>query len=188
MLFRSISEFLEEADTNRLARNEKITETIVQAKIDNLDKDVPVALGADENWDEPTPFYNGSYPYNHVYESESGHIFEVDDTQKNERIGEYHRKGTFYEIGPDGKKISKVVNDNYQIIAGGDYVHIMGVCNVTIGGDCNVLVNGQANIEVNKDVTMNLKQDVKVTVGGGLYVDVAEDMNIQVAKIGRAHV
>jgi hypothetical protein len=26
------------------------------------------------------------YPYNHVFESESGHIMEIDDTKDNERL------------------------------------------------------------------------------------------------------
>ena len=177
-----LKDYLKEADLNRLARNEKISKTIVQAKKDNLDLNVPVALNADDNWNEPDPFYSAEYPFNHVTESESGHIFETDDTYNNERIGEFHRKGTFYEIGPDGKKITKIVNDNYLIIAGGDYVHIKGICNVTVGGDCNLLVNGAANIEVNKDVTANFKRDVKITVGGSLSVNVAEDTSLQVGN------
>ena len=172
-----ISEFLEEADTNRLARNEKISETIVQAKIDNLDKDVPVALGADENWDEPNPFYSAEYPFNHVRFSESGHVMEVDDTLNHERLGEYHRKGTFYEIGPDGKKITKVVNDNYLIIAGGDYVHIKGVCNVTVGGDCNLKVNGGVNLEAVHDSVLNFGSDLQIDVGGKLTINVTEELS-----------
>ena len=43
-----------------------------------------------------------SYPNNHVYESESGHVQEFDDTPGAERIHTYHRAGTFEEIHPDG--------------------------------------------------------------------------------------
>ena len=35
------------------------------------------------------------YPKNHVYETESGHIKEFDDTEGAERIHEYHKSGTF---------------------------------------------------------------------------------------------
>ena len=31
-------------------------------------------------WNQPTSDFNAQYPYNHVYESESGHIKEYDDT------------------------------------------------------------------------------------------------------------
>lgn len=173
------ADYIKEPDLNRLARNEKLSETIVETKKKNRDLAVPVALDADDPWDEPEPYYGAEYPFNHVTESESGHIFEVDDTQGHERLAEWHRKGTFYEIGPDGSKISKIVTDNYSIIAKGDYVHIGGVCNVTIGGDCNLLVNGEANIEVNNNVTAILKGDVKVDIGGSFSLNVAKDFSTQ---------
>ena len=58
-------------------------------------------------WSEPLPRYGGSskykskYPLNHVQVTESGHVFEVDDSPKAGRIHEYHRSGTFYEIQDD---------------------------------------------------------------------------------------
>ena len=45
------------------------------------------------------------YPYNHVRETESGHIQEFDDTPFAERIYEKHKSGTFYEIDADGNKV-----------------------------------------------------------------------------------
>ena len=41
-------------------------------------------------WTEPTTPYAAEYPHNHVYESESGHIREIDDTPNAERIHERH--------------------------------------------------------------------------------------------------
>jgi hypothetical protein len=123
------SAHLNKPDTNRLARNEEISDTIVQTKRNNLDSTV-TATGV--TWSEPTTPYDAVYPYNHVQESESGHISEVDDTPGNERLHKYHKKGTFEEIHPDGKKVTKVVADNYTLVAGSDYVHIKGSCNITI--------------------------------------------------------
>ena len=40
------------------------------------------------------------YPFNKVTQTESGHVFEVDDTMGAERISTYHRSGTFQEITP----------------------------------------------------------------------------------------
>ena len=66
-----------------------------------------------EKWNEPKTSdqnksgsirYAAKYPYNHVFESESGHIKEYDDTPGSERIHEYHTAGTFYEIDADGTK------------------------------------------------------------------------------------
>ena len=38
--------------------------------------------------DEPETPYAAEYPHNHVYESEAGHIREMDDTPAKERIHE----------------------------------------------------------------------------------------------------
>ena len=58
------------------------------------------------------------YPYNHVKETESGHIVEFDDTPFAERIYEKHKSGTFYEIDADGNKVTRIVGDKYEIVAG----------------------------------------------------------------------
>ena len=39
-----------------------------------------------------------TYPLNHTYTTESGHVMEYDDTPGGERIHQYHKRGTFYEI------------------------------------------------------------------------------------------
>jgi len=44
----------------------------------------------------------GEYPFNHVHESESGHIKEIDDTPDGERLYTQHAAGTYEEIIADG--------------------------------------------------------------------------------------
>ena len=89
------TDFLDESDVNRLAQDEKIT-TIVP------DKSVDRSLGdrncTDGFWDEPETTYDAKYPKNHVFESESGHIVEYDDTSGAERIHEYHKVLEHLEI------------------------------------------------------------------------------------------
>ena len=50
-----------------------------QTSMQNL---TPDTLEGDDgtNFSEPTAPYNAEYPHNHVYESEAGHIREMDDT------------------------------------------------------------------------------------------------------------
>lgn len=176
--------YLGEPDTNRLARNNntsQMLDTIVKEKKIKRKTGVETALNADNSWNEPYTEFNSKYPFNHVYESESGHIKEYDDTKHNERISEYHRKGTFYEIYPDGKKVTKVVNDNYSIVIGNDYTFIDGVCNLTVNGDLNLLAIKDINIESNRntnirclnatiavtgDTKLNLSGDLTASVGG----------------------
>ena len=164
-----------ESDCNRLTRNEKIDDTIIKKKLSELDES-DRAFGGD--WFEKPTCYESVYPYNHVYESESGHIKEYDDTEGAERIGEWHRTGTFYEIHPDGSRVEKIVKDDFEVIIGDDHCHIHGKCNVTIESDSNVLINGNANVEVNGDANEMIAGDYKLKIGGDFIVEASKiDLN-----------
>ena len=106
------------------------------------------------------------YPYNQVRETESGHILEYDDTPFAERIHEYHRTGTFYEIDADGNKVTRVVGSNYEVIAGSEFVNIKGSCNLTIDTNCNTYIKGNWNIQVDGDVTEVIKGNHSETISG----------------------
>ena len=123
---------IEESDVNRLARNDTDkAHAVVAAK--NTGRTTGVAIAnSSTTFDEPTSAYAASYPKNHVLETESGHIKEYDDTSGQERIHEYHKKGTFYEIDKDGNKVTRVVGDNYEVIAGSDFVNVKGSANLTV--------------------------------------------------------
>jgi hypothetical protein len=171
-------EFLNESDVNRLARSEKIEKTVVKHKQDSIDKKVKKALNKG-TWDEPKTPYKAEYPFNHVYESESGHIEEFDDTSGSERYHRYHPKGNFIEDHPDGTHVEKIVKDKYEIIHGDDFIHIKGNCNITIDGNANLLVKGnmQAEVNGNKDEYIHGNYQLlvggttKIRSGGRLYID-----------------
>ena len=63
-----------------------------------------MGISLETTWSQPEIPYNATYPYNHVFESESGHIREYDDTADNTRIHERHQSGTSYEIDHQGIK------------------------------------------------------------------------------------
>ena len=94
------------------------------------------------------------YPFNHVHETESGHVLELDDTPDKERIHLYHRKGTRVEVDKDGNYIEKVVKDKYSVILGDDTVTISGNVTVNITGDADISVGGKTNITSVDDITM----------------------------------
>ena len=94
------------------------------------------------------------YPFNHVHETESGHVLELDDTPDKERIHLYHRKGTRVEVDKDGNYIEKVVKDKYSVILGDDTVTISGKVTVNITGDVDISVGGKTNITSVDDITM----------------------------------
>ena len=74
------------------------------------------------------------YPYNHVFESESGHVFEIDDTRNNERLFTQHRTGTSQEIDKDGNQVNIIKGGHYNIVSGKRQAVIEGNGDLTIGG------------------------------------------------------
>ena len=127
-------------------------------------------------WDEPHPksitkntkvYRSGQYPFNHVHESESGHIHEIDDTVGGERLFTQHTSGTFEEIHPKGDRVVKVVGDNYEIIAKDSKVLISGSVNLTVAGSVRELIKGDYHLEVEGNYTQKIHKNHRVKVGAG---------------------
>ena len=108
-------------------------------------------------------YINPTYPFNHVHETESGHIIELDDTPDYERIHLYHRTGTRIEIQKDGDYIEKVVRDKYSVVLGNDFV--------TITGDVVVNVTGNSYVNTTGNTTLTTGGNTSVTTTGNTLVD-----------------
>jgi lysozyme len=173
--------YLNEPDTNKLARHEDIKKTIVYKKELAREKDVLTAGG--KTWDQAHIPYNASYPYNHVFMTESGHIMEFDDTQHSERVHIYHKSGTFTEIDANGTQVNRIVGDNYEILERNGHVYIKGGLDVTIDGDHNVKINNALNVEVSGKTTINVYNDAVLNVSGGMDVAVKEHFSVKAASI-----
>ena len=187
---------LGEPDTNRLAQGEgaeshdaliKLRENrqtgIQIATQPNLSEVSDEAVAEERgSFDEPHPrdidynnedsedfaFYRaGLYPYNHVFESESGHLTEVDDTPGNERMMRHHAAGTYEEIIADGTKTTKVIGDNFEIIMKDSNVYVGGSVNLTIGGSVRHLVKGDYHLEVEGNYTQKIHKNMRTKIGVG---------------------
>jgi prefoldin subunit 5 len=143
------------------------------------------------NFNEPATTYKSQYPYNHVYESEAGHIKEFDDTPNSERIHERHSTGTGYEINEFGDKVQRVKRDNYEIISNDHFAHIKGTHNTTVDGGVRVFVNANATADSNYTIQVGSNANVNVQVDKGNINLIAtqgeinmkaEDMNIDITK------
>jgi len=133
-------------------------------------------------FNEPTIPYAAEYPHNHVYESEAGHIREIDDTPDHERIHERHASGTGYEIHPDGTKVTRVKKDNYTITTGDDLVHIKGNQSTTTDGGIRVFVNADGGTEDNNytiEVGNNANVNIQVNKGDVNVVTTEGDINLK---------
>ena len=187
---------LGEPDTNRLAQGEaseshealiKMREnrqtSIQTATQPNLTETSDEAVAEDRgSFDEPHPrdidynkvdggdygiYRGGLYPYNHVFETESGHLTEFDDTPGNERTMRYHTAGTYEEIIANGTKTTKVIGDNFEIVMGGSNVYISGAVNLTIGGTVRHLIKGDYHLEVEGNFTQKIHKNFRRKVGAG---------------------
>lgn len=162
--------FIFQPDTNKLARNDgDYPPDIVDKKEADRETGIPIA-NKGTTWNEPPPAYNSEYPDNDVYEGKGGVIREYDNTEGNERIHHYHPKGSFAEYNALGNFHHKVKNDNYEIIAGSDFVYIKGNANLTIDGNCHTHIEGNWDIFVG-----GYKKEI---IGGKLTQQVAEDADI----------
>ena len=123
------------------------------------------------------PYISSQYPYNHVHESESGHIREIDDSPGAERLFTQHKSGTFEEIHPDGSKVVKVIGDNYEIIAGGSNVYVSGNVNLTIEGTVREYIKGDYHLEVEGDYTQKIGGNIRTKVGYKSGGNVEEEIN-----------
>lgn len=167
---------LNEPDTNRLARHQKIRNTIVYTKELAEHKGVKLANNKG-SWDQsPTP-YNAKYPYNNVWQSESGHVLEFDDTNGSERVHLYHTAGTFTEIDHNGTQVNRVVGDAYTVYERNGFVHVVGNVNVTVDGAKTLRVENTLDVEVHGTATINIHDNAKLNVAGNLDVTAGGNMN-----------
>ena len=180
--FDTYPKTVNEPDTNRLVRGTigethpslvkrrgmKQTEVPISTK-PHLATNVQPGGKADprRTWDELDPKSNAPtyYPYNHVHESECGHIHEVDDTPGGERLLQQHVSGTFTEIHPTGDKVVKVVGENYEIVIKDKSILIEGDLNVTVNGNKNELIKGDYVLEVEGDMYTKIHKNQRIKVG-----------------------
>ena len=109
---------------------------------------------------EPVSLYDAQYPYNHVHQTESGHLTEMDDTPGSERLHWMHRTGSYMEMNPNGSVVHKSNQDHHSCIVRDGYE--------LIGG--------------NKSVSTGLGYDLEVSRKGG-----NEDFWLRVNGTGDVH-
>ena len=194
--------YVGESDVNRLAPNDN-THPALTARM-NVATGIPTAdFNATTNadggeikasdgttWDQPAITYNAQYPYNKVYESEKGHIFEIDDTPGAERIYQSHFRGTSYEIDPVGNITYLNAYDKFEITTGHQRHSIGGNSDITIDGRHKIFINKSQSANNNYDIQIGPNANVNiqvdkgdinmVTVEGNVNMNVGGDYNLKV--------
>ena len=168
--------YVDKTDTNVLAQ-ELISDHVSNSVKTSTDS-WSTASGSAEQ--PATTQASAKYPTNHVFETESGHYVEFDDTAGNERIHLFHKKGTFIEIDSSGNMIIKTVGNVTNIVAGNMDVYVKGNYSVSAGGNIDIYagknltekvdgnrkttIKGTETIEVTKDVKQDYKLNLTTTI------------------------
>ena len=182
--------YKDEPDTNRLAvANEELEHLsltlrkatritgIATADFNSFkNPDSSDVLASDgDTFDQPEIPYSAGYPFNNVYESESGHIMEYDDTLSNERIHQRHRTGTSYEIDASGNKVEIIKGESYRLLSNKEQVQIQGQSDITI--------DGRHKLFINKTNTLNNHYDIQIGANANINIQVDDgDVNIHTIK------
>ena len=123
------------------------------------------------NFQEPLSSYKAQYPYNHVFESESGHLIEIDDTPQSERLHWYHRSGTFTEIGPKGTRVDRVHDDKYDMIWKNHRMKVGGSSVTNIGGNYENKIGGSSIINAGGSSSFFINNgNYDINVKGGSFI------------------
>ena len=174
-----IEDLVGEPDVNRLARGEDNLQETVKTKKEQVEKGVKTPVGS---WDEPETPFAAEYPKNHVTETQSGHIIEVDDTEGAERFHDYHKSGTFKEIHPDGTEVIRIVKERYTVIIENDNCYVKGDVNLTIDSNCNMYVKGDWNVDVDGNVNINVGQNWTEDIGGNWETGIGGQRNTDIGS------
>ena len=137
--------------------------------LDGKNSQLPMVIGTVPKEDDTNKKALENSPYNKVYQTESGHYKEWDDTEGKERIREQHTSGTYYEMQDDGSMRTEVQKDQYIRVKGDATVKVGSDdsgnrANLTITGDCNITVTGDASIN-SKNVSVTGTDSVTVRAG-----------------------
>lgn len=128
----------------------------------------------------PDSSYDAKYPYNQVMVTEAGHEFHWDNTPGNERIREAHMSGTYYEISPDGKRVTQIVGDEIKYVKGGRTTTVDKNVDTKHGGSVRTSSHGDHHTEVKGNQTTAIDKDQSTTVGGDVNKACKGDMSIGV--------
>jgi hypothetical protein len=108
----------------------------------------PVRKEYIEELGEKKTEYAAKYPYNKTITTESGHVLELDDTPRAERIHVYHKSGSYVEIFPDGSIITKSMKDSTSVTMRDHAISV-------VRGDLQILAN-EGKIQITSDGDIDL--------------------------------
>lgn len=177
--------FTQKADT----RVEDV-ETASPPRVDSVAMSEADAYYRRKTWSVPHPqdYISPIYPFNHVHETQSGHVIEMDDTPGATRLSRTHSSGSSETYTHDGSRILTVLGKSFKVVFSDENVSIRGSCSVTIEGDCRQLIKGNYHLEVEGNYTECVKGSVQRKVNLSEQVEIGQDRAINVGSRDLLHV
>ena len=129
----------------------------------------------DITFTQPQSVSEPLYPFNHVKYTESGHLFEMDDTPSRERLRILHRSTSYIEFLPNGSRVDNTIGEKYDMIDSNFKSHCLGNSLNNVGGYYDMYIDGSSspaknayNLKVrNGNVNISTDEgDVNITAGG----------------------
>ena len=114
----------------------------------------PLVVDDTENDETKIGTYKPTYPKNHVYSTESGHLFEFDDTDSYNRILLSHASGSYAEYSNDGTYVSHIVSKMFEVVSSDK----SSLCE----GDVIETIDKSLKLKVNKSDTSGNNYDIEV--------------------------
>ena len=203
---------INEPDINRLVVNNPDLEhntftakkqarrtTIATADFDSVTDASGGSVAASDGtlWNEPEVPYNAVYPYNQVYESESGHVLEFDDSfvvdadgnrTNHYRVHMRHISGTAFEWHNNGDHVALNKANHYNITVGNWQQQIDGYRDLSIQGHYKLKINGDGGTDNHYDIQVGPNANINIQVDTGKINLVTKQGDVNVNAGGNYNV
>lgn len=134
-------------------------------------------------WNEPQTNSTVEYPYCQGVKFPGGVLLVVDESNSVSKVAMYHPSSSYEEWQGDGKHVSRVSSDDFEIIMNDQFVYIGGslskyvadTLTLTVGKDYNTVVGGSGK-------ETYIANSTKM-VGGNLTSEVVGNAGIKAAGI-----
>jgi hypothetical protein len=102
-----------------------------------------------------------------VYSTETGHLFEFDDSSDHNRILLSHSSGSYFEYSNDGTLVSHIVSKMFEVVSSSKSSLIEGDSIETIDGGLKLKVNKSDTSGNNYDIEIGSNASFNVMVRSG---------------------
>ena len=85
-----------------------------------------------------------------MFQTEAGHVTEMDDTPGSERLHTYHKSGSYEEINSNGRRVVKTVEDSFDITQKNKTIYVGGDVEIRVKGNYTLTADGTIKIKGSK--------------------------------------